>query len=318
MWEAAPTWGIRAPIGFSGAEADPAIEMEGLFEVDLAIERGLIIQGETGSGKSILERALVGSAAALNGPDRVQFLLLEFQGSHTFQDCGKLPHVAGVFSRLDGRPRIVEALKDAIAQELDRRKGILERAGVSDALNYRRRQVADKSLPALPELIAVSDTAGEYLEHHREHWPLFEQILLDGPPLGVHLVQTAQDIRVFGSSELAQLRQHVSRGVSMRVRSAEASRLVVGDESAWRMEVGRGLARSRVWAPGVTEAQSLRVFDVRQPDVNGQSGWIALLERLSHFPPGEAQEFRRLLGSTLAGVDARPRGASDAAGVLDQ
>ena len=82
-----------APIGWGA---------NGAFEIDLVVDgpHGLVA-GTTGSGKSELLRTIVASLGASVGPDRLNFVLVDYKGGSAFDVCADLPHTVGVVTDLD-------------------------------------------------------------------------------------------------------------------------------------------------------------------------------------------------------------------------
>ena len=118
-----------------------ALDQDGPFAIDLVRDgpHGLIA-GTTGAGKSELLRSLVASLAVGNGPDRLNFVLIDYKGGSAFARCGELPHTVGLVTDLD--EQLGERALESLEAELRHRERVLREHGADD-------------LPALARIVAA-------------------------------------------------------------------------------------------------------------------------------------------------------------------
>ena len=124
----------RVPIGV-GAGGDAVV-------VDLAADGPhVLVAGTTGSGKSELLQTLVAALAAVNRPDELVFVLVDYKGGAAFRECALLPHSVGLVTDLDGH--LTSRALRSLDAELRRRERVLRDAGVPDiARTSGRRRAA--------------------------------------------------------------------------------------------------------------------------------------------------------------------------------
>jgi S-DNA-T family DNA segregation ATPase FtsK/SpoIIIE len=259
---------LRTPIGLSGS-GDPLV-----LDVREAAQGGMgphgMLVGATGSGKSELLRTLVAGLVLTHPPDLLALVLVDFKGGAAFQPLAGLPHVAGIVTNLEDDPTMVERFRLAVQGEVLRRQALFKAAGnVSGIGEYRRRQLADRSLESLPHLLLVVDELAELLTHHPELDAYFEQVARLGRALGVHLLVATQGL----TATLGRLDRHLSYRLCLRTNSVQESLAVLGSPGAARLPLEPGLGFLKV-AQG--EPQSFRAFLVsgpcRPPDLGAGGG----------------------------------------------
>lgn len=203
-----------------------------------------IVTGTTGTGKSELLVTWVTAIAAVNGPDRVTFVLADFKGGTAFEPLRGLRQVAAVITDLDddGARRGVSSL----TAELRRREGILAEAGARDV-----REVG------MPRLVIVVDEFAALLAEHPDLGAVFTDVAARGRALGMHLILGTQ--RAAGVVRDA-LAANCPLRVSLRVGDAADSRLMIGTDAAAELPGGaesRGLALVR--RPADPEPMAVRI-----------------------------------------------------------
>lgn len=203
-----------------------------------------IVTGTTGTGKSELLVSWVTAIAAVNGPDRVTFVLADFKGGTAFEPLRGLRQVAAVITDLDedGARRGVSSL----TAELRRREGVLASEGARDV-----REVG------MPRLVIVVDEFAALLAEHPDLGAVFTDVAARGRALGMHLILGTQ--RAAGVVRDA-LAANCPLRVSLRVGDAADSRLMIGTDAAAELPGGaesRGLAVVR--RPADPEPSAIRI-----------------------------------------------------------
>ena len=267
---------VRADIGLPAAIGR---SMHGEVVVDI-VEDGphAIVTGTTGTGKSELLVTWVTAIAAVNGPDRVTFVLADFKGGTAFEPLRDLPQVAAVITDLDedGARRGVSSL----TAELRHREAVLAAAGARDVRDV-----------AMPRLIIVVDEFAALLQEHSDLGAVFTDVAARGRALGMHLILGTQ--RAAGVVRDA-LAANCPLRMSLRVGDPADSRVVIGTDAAAEIPGGaasRGIVlvrrpEDREPVPArvaLTGASDLRSIAMRWAGVErSRSPWLPALP--NHIP----------------------------------
>ncbi|MDT0267669.1 FtsK/SpoIIIE domain-containing protein [Streptomyces sp. DSM 44915] len=149
-----------------------------------------LIAGTTGSGKSELLQTMIASLAAMNRPDELTFVLVDYKGGSAFRECADLPHTLGMITDLDGA--LVQRALASLAAELLRREHVLAEAGVKDHRDYRAKRARDPELAPLPRLLLVIDEFATLVRELPDFVPGLISLAQRGRSLGLHLVLATQ------------------------------------------------------------------------------------------------------------------------------
>ncbi len=194
-----------------------------------------LVAGTTGSGKSELLRTLVASLATTQGPDRLNFVLVDFKGGGAFDACQSLPHTVGLVTDLDEHlaARALRCLK----AELRYREQRLRAIGISDLRDY------DGSTGPLPRLVVVVDEFATLAAELPEFMASLVDIAQRGRSLGIHMILATQ--RPAGVVD-AKIRANTNLRISLRVQDEADSVDILNDKRAAaidRRSPGRGYLR---------------------------------------------------------------------------
>jgi S-DNA-T family DNA segregation ATPase FtsK/SpoIIIE len=149
-----------------------------------------LIAGTTGSGKSELLQTFVASLAAVNRPDELTFVLVDYKGGSAFKDCVRLPHTLGMVTDLDSH--LVQRALASLTAELIRREHMLAAAGAKDHPEYRALRRRDPELPPMPRLLLVIDEFATLAREIPDFIPGLVGIAQRGRSLGLHMVLATQ------------------------------------------------------------------------------------------------------------------------------
>ncbi len=199
-----------------------------------------LIGGTTGSGKSELLVALVASLAAVNRPDELTFVLVDYKGGAAFAGCVDLPHVVGLVTDLDAA--LTERAMTSLDAELKRRERILAEHGCRDLTAYQARRRAEH--PPLPRLVIVVDEFRALAEDLPDFVAGLVRVASLGRSLGIHLVVATQ--RPAGVVT-ADMRANLGLRIALRVRDVVDSLDVLDAPDAARIRErvpGRAFLRS--------------------------------------------------------------------------
>ena len=212
-----------------------------------------LVGGTTGSGKSEFLVSLVAAAAALNRPDELCFVLVDYKGGAAFGACRDLPHVVGMVTDLD--QHLAERALASLTAELRRRERLLADNGCPDLTTYRRKRTEQD--PRIPRLVIVIDEFRSLADELPDLVQGLVRIAALGRSLGVHLVIATQRP---GGAITADMRANLSGRIALRVRDAVDSLDVLGVTSAADLPQhapGRAILASA--ATQTTEFQTARV-----------------------------------------------------------
>ena len=197
------------------------------------------LQGQSGSGKSIVLENFVLSTCAWHPPDKVNFLIIDFKGEATFLGFDALPHVRGIVRDI-GDPEIIDRSAASLLGEIERRKRLLsaqqKHTGLSlpdigKYLEFRAMPKYRDVLPPLPILIVLIDEASVfYDENKNEFTKVFTYTVKQGRSVGVWIHMASQELQFLHSQ--TQLWAEMNVKTSLVVDSVALSRTVIGDESA--------------------------------------------------------------------------------------
>ncbi|WP_328332295.1 FtsK/SpoIIIE domain-containing protein [Kribbella sp. NBC_00382] len=166
-------------------------DFDGKFTLDLVADGPhALIAGTTGSGKSELLQTLVASLAAVNRPDELTFVLVDYKGGSAFKECAGLPHTLGMVTDLDSH--LVERVLESLEAELRRRERILADADAKDLVDYQAKRLVDPSLGRLPRLVLVIDEFAAMVREIPDFVPGLISIAQRGRSLGIHLILATQ------------------------------------------------------------------------------------------------------------------------------
>jgi DNA segregation ATPase FtsK/SpoIIIE, S-DNA-T family len=220
---------LSAPIGQAPGED---------LSVDIVRQgpHGFLI-GTTGSGKSELLRTLLISLAATYGPEKVNFLLIDFKGGAALKPFLELPHTIGLVTNLAEGEENAEAKLEAkvrrtivwLRAELQRRMSILDGAGVSDISDMEKKQHPDTP----PRLLIVADEfavlAANKNSSSDDVIDEIVNIARLGRSLGIHLLLATQ--RAAGVIT-DNIRANTNLRIALRVQDTGESSDVVGSPAA--------------------------------------------------------------------------------------
>lgn len=195
----------------------------------------ILVAGTTGSGKSELLRSLLLGVALCHGPNKVNFLLIDFKGGSGLRPLADLPHSVGLLTDLSAE-NVVRALT-SLRAEVKRRETLLQDAGAADLPSYQKY---DGEGPTLPRLVVVIDEFRMLTEEVPDALPELMRLATLGRSLGIHLIMATQ--RPQGSISL-DIRANITARIALRVQNKAESMDVIDSPAAASIPVslpGRG------------------------------------------------------------------------------
>ncbi|MQA05054.1 MAG: type VII secretion protein EccCa [Streptosporangiales bacterium] len=186
------------PVGaVLGLIDEPRAQRQRPFLVDLTGSYGnLLIVGAPQSGKSMLLRTMILSAAFLQSPDEISFYIADFGGGG-FGALQDLPHVGTVSSRVD-LPKVRRMVNEMIAL-IDRREELFRQVGLDSATAWRQWRAQGNRFPDDPlgDVVFVVDGWGAFKDEFKDDFDFTEmdnqvgEIAARGLSYGVHVVATS-------------------------------------------------------------------------------------------------------------------------------
>lgn len=215
-----------------------------------------VLQGRTGTGKTVFTDNILLALAATNSPSKLNFVYASFYGTHAVNAAKELPHTVWADEISDDG----EGFAKFLNEEMTRREEFLRQHAARDVVEYTELRKADRELPDLPRLLVVVEEPHDYIYTHRKgsaHREI-KAVAWKGRSLGIHLLLTAQYV---DPSLLGEILAHITYAVSLRVHSQAHSRAALGRPGAETLPTGKGdaLLRSND-RYGETHVEPLRGF----------------------------------------------------------
>lgn len=221
--------GLRAAVGVSGGE--PLV-------LDLRTHGPhALVGGTTGAGKSEFLQAWVMGLATSYGPQRVNFLFVDYKGGSAFSECVKLPHCVGLVTDLS--PHLVERALTSLRAELHRREQLFGALDAKDIHELERRGAPETP----PALIIVVDEFAALVQEVPEFVNGVVNVAQRGRSLGLHLVLATQ--RPAGVIT-GNLRANTNLRIALRMADESDSADVIDAGDAAFIDAahpGRGVAK---------------------------------------------------------------------------
>lgn len=216
--------------------------IDGAFSVDIRKDGPhALIAGTTGSGKSELLQTLVASLAAVNRPEAMSFVLVDYKGGSAFKDCVSLPHTVGMVTDLDAH--LVTRALTSLGAELHRREHMLAAAGAKDIEDYTAMFDRGDDLAPMPRLLLVIDEFASLARELPEFVNGLVNIAQRGRSLGIHLVLATQRPAGVITNDI---RANTNLRIALRMTDPGESRDVIDSQEAAQISLdtpGRGYAR---------------------------------------------------------------------------
>lgn len=233
----------RRPLEGPTLAAPVGVSEDGTFLVDLVRDGPhALIGGTTGSGKSELLRSMVASMATVADPDHLTFVLIDYKGGSSFDECSRLPHCVGVVTDLD--EQLGERALRCLEAELRHRERVLRDAGATDLPDYlRRQQRGEVAKRSLPRLVVVIDEFATMVKEIPDFIDSLVGVAQRGRSLGVHLILATQ--RPSGAVN-DNIRTNTRLRICLRVEDRQDSTDVIDvPDAADIVRLGRACVRLR-------------------------------------------------------------------------
>ena len=252
QWLSNTDYELLAPIGL--ADTGPVM-------IDL-VKHGPhgLIGGTSGAGKSELVQSFIGNLCAMNSPERLNLLFIDYKGgalSGLFD--GIVPHSVGAVTNLS--PLLAMRALTSLRAELDRRMALFEKFKVKDLREMLEQHPADT--PA--SLVLVVDEFASLIRELEEFVAGIISIAERGRSLGIHLLLSTQRPSLINEN----IQQNTNLRMALRMLDATESSNVIGTADAATIPnhlKGRGFARL---GPGELIAFQSAWSGAPMPDATG-------------------------------------------------
>ncbi|MCP3988046.1 MAG: hypothetical protein GY724_03155 [Actinomycetia bacterium] len=230
-------WSGSGPGANGGLLAPVGMTANGRLLVDLD-EHGPhgLIGGTSGAGKSELIMSMVAGLMALNPPDRVNVLFIDYKGGASTAAFGNAPHTVGCVTNLD--TMLAMRALTSLRAELNRRMSLLE--GRAKDLGEMMARYPDE---APPSLVIVVDEFATLVKEIPDFVAGVVDLAQRGRSLGIHLLLATQ--RPAGAVN-ENILANTNLRISLRMLDAAGSNSVIGTGDAAAIPTplkGRGFAR---------------------------------------------------------------------------
>ncbi|NTY62527.1 type VII secretion protein EccCa [Mycolicibacterium sphagni] len=238
-------WGakwLQFPIGVDPTGGPVYIDFKETHEGGMG--HHMVIAGTTGSGKSSFLTTLILSAALTHSPETLVFAFFDFKGKTTANMVAGLPNVVAAMGNLKDDSLWIERMGDVINGELERRKTLLDRAGLSEVAEYEYRRIhLGQRLEPLPALIIVIDEFTQMFIDAPESKKIIDEIGRQGRALNVKMILGSQRL---GHEMQSGIMANIPIRLGLRTLDAGESMAIIGTDEAKHLPekpAGAGLLR---------------------------------------------------------------------------
>ncbi|NGM82826.1 type VII secretion protein EssC [Paenibacillus sp. 7124] len=218
----------------AGLLDDPRGQRQEALAFDFAGEGNLFVYGAPGTGKTVLLRTLLLSAALLYTPDEVHFYMMDFGGG-SLKSLEQLPHVGGVMT-LEQEEKIDQFMR-FVFRIMEERRALFEESGSEGFADYR----ADGR--DLPAVVLMIDNYFALSETYEDIDAQMVVLAREGFKYGIYLVATATN------SALVRYKFSVNFKMAVSLQMTEKNEYdgIVGRTEGLEpaKTAGRGLVRGK-------------------------------------------------------------------------
>ena len=220
-------WGrdwLRFPIGVNPETGEPVvIDLKETDQFD-GMGQHVVVIGTSGSGKSVLLTALITSACLTHSPESLKVAVFDFKGSALAINVAGFPHVVAAQNNLRNDLLWLKRMDDVLYGEMETRKRLLDRAGVSEIAEYEYLRIHQKEkLRPIPHLLLVVDEFTQMFAQHEGAEAVMDEVARQGRSLGLRLVMGSQ-----------RLDNQMQRGIMSNIAVRVALR-TVGDTDSYQL-----------------------------------------------------------------------------------
>ena len=212
--------------------------------LDLAKAPQLLVSGATGTGKSVCINSLIMSLLFKFAPDELKFILIDPKVIE-FEEYRNLPHLLAPL--INDSAKVPVALR-WVANEMDRRYGVMKKAHVRKLSEFNRRPPDPAPMldddgnelpPKMPYLVVVIDELADLMmtEASADVETYITRIAQKGRAAGIHLVIATQ--RPSANTITGVIKANLPTRICLQVRAGADSRVVLDSRGAEKL-LGKG------------------------------------------------------------------------------
>lgn len=252
------TKSLAVPVGFRAGDEIVDLDLH-----EKADGPHMLVAGTTGSGKTETILTYLIGLCTYYTPQQVNLLLIDMKGAGFVKRIGKLPHVVGTVTDVDGEENgtgmayMLNRFLKSMASEVKRRKVLLSKMEVDSIDKYieaqndldkhiaklkldetnsedRKHIESMRTLPTLSHLFMVVDEFTELMRFSAENGDIdfkaeITSLARIGRSLGFHIILISQNIE---SAITDDIRVNSRARLCLKVATREASKEMIGTDLA--------------------------------------------------------------------------------------
>ncbi|MBR1413342.1 MAG: DNA translocase FtsK [Bacilli bacterium] len=148
------------------------------YYIDINNKSGILISGETGSGKSLYLNSIIISLLLKNKPEYLKFIMIDYRNV----ELNIYNNLPSMYTNVITNEYDTTKILDELSNHLDKRIKLFETSKVKDIVEYNSIYSS-----TLPRLVIIIDEAFDILEKYNNK-SMITTILENGSKYGLHII----------------------------------------------------------------------------------------------------------------------------------